>query len=130
MSIPCVLIPRPDATPDQLRRLGRALFDWHCDSGSNCSWLEHTQLLDLLAGKLPTSLTHSMQDRIAELEPADRDRVKKAWVMRDGAGVYFSVFCGNFDRGRTIAGLRQFTTSDLSNLVQDILIDDKSWNIA
>src|SRR6266498_475466 len=127
MSISCLLVPRSDASPDQLRRLGRAIFDWHLDPASNCSWLEHDQILDMFAGNQPRPLTSSRRERLAELEPADRDRVTRAWLTRDTPGLSFSIFQGNFDRDKSIASLQQFLTPDVTSSVQDLLIGEQSW---
>jgi hypothetical protein len=51
------IIPRPDATPEQLKRLGTVLTDWWDLEGAGAtpavSWIDRPALDDLLAGELP-----------------------------------------------------------------------------
>jgi hypothetical protein len=51
------IIPRPDATPEQLKRLGAALAEWWERRGGGTEggphWIDGAALNDLLAGELP-----------------------------------------------------------------------------
>jgi hypothetical protein len=64
MPLECEVIPRPDASPGELKTLGAALAGWfdtyHAGLGASSrdvdGWIDREALADLLDGELPQSL--------------------------------------------------------------------------
>jgi hypothetical protein len=105
MSNHCDVIVKWDATPEQLRALGAALWRWCIRAAGNAGiyrCLDNQPLADLLAGKFPAS------------------------SQTDHRGVHFRIR-GEAALGRkaTIDCLRRDLPADA---VADILVDGTSWN--
>jgi hypothetical protein len=110
MSINCDVILQWNATPEQLTALGAALWHWcNCAAGNTSiyQYLDNQTLADLIAGKLPRSSQTPWQGK--------------------QRGVHFRVRDeASHDRKATIDSLRREIPA---NGVQDIVVDDKSWNL-
>jgi hypothetical protein len=110
MSIKCDVVLQWSATPDQLTRLGAALWRW-CNRAAGDTgiyqYLDNQALADLIAGKHPGSSQTQWQ--------AER------------RGVRFSVGDeASHDRLASIESLRREIPV---NGVEDILVDGTSWDL-
>jgi hypothetical protein len=105
MSNNCDVIVKWDATPEQLRALGAALWRWCTRAAGNVAiyrYLDNQALADLIAGKLTASSQANHQ------------------------GVHFRIRGdASLDRKATINGLRRELPA---GAVADILVDGTSWN--
>ncbi len=131
--IPCEIVPRCDATPEQLKALGEALAAWSEEQFATDSALRTIDNL-VVAQFLGTDDLLEMVFAVVYAESADDGLT----ITRRGRGATQAaapepliVFCSfrgaNYDRGRVIAGLRAAIPAEL---VQDIVIDGRSWNEA
>jgi len=119
MPIRCEIIPREDATPDQLRQLASAILRWYNQEvrGEGATRrIDQHGLTSLQAGKLPDALALGAVAGPDEPDP-ELDRHAVAIVVRGGPA---------YDRKAVIASFRR----DLSpELVQDVLVAGRSWNL-
>jgi hypothetical protein len=110
MSINCDVILQWSATPEQLTALGAALWRWCNRAAENTGiyqYLDNQTLADLIAGKLPRS----------SQTPWQAERRGVHFRVRDEASP---------DRQATIDSLRREIPA---KGVEDIVVDDKSWNL-
>ena len=110
MSMNCDIILQWNATPEQLRALGTALWQWcnrTAEVTGNYQFLDNQALADLIAGALPASSQTSWN--------TDR-RSAHFWVCDEAS----------HDRQATIDSLRRQIPA---KGVEDILVEGKSWNL-
>ena len=109
MSVPFEVIIQWNATPEQLSALGGALWRWCNRTSANTGiyqYLDNQPLADLIAGKLPVSMT----------SPAEDDRRGVHVRLRDQASQ---------DRRATLDVLRLALPA---GGVEDVVVDGTSWN--
>jgi hypothetical protein len=110
MSITCDVLVPWHATPEQLSALGSALWRW-CNRAAGDTgiyqYLNSQALTELIAGKLPAS---------SQL-PGQVDQRGVHFRVRDETSQ---------DRRTTIDSLRREIAAEW---VEDVLVDDKSWNV-
>jgi hypothetical protein len=126
MPVMCELHPRRDATPEQLKELGKAIEDWARrelgGEGILCS-IDAAGLASLLGGEPPNPLgVQGMQhNRGINWEKIQQDLGSLVsdrslrFTLRDEAG---------WPRSAVIENLRQAIPAEL---VEDILINNVSW---
>ncbi|SRR6266540_443791 len=126
MPVVCELQPRQDATPEQLKMLGKALEGWaHRERGNEgvLCWIDQEGLDSLLSGEPPNPLglrakQHnegvSWEQIRQGLGPVASDRSLRFTVKDDP----------HCTRDMVNESLRQVIPAEL---VEDILIDDISW---
>jgi hypothetical protein len=126
MPVNCELHPRQDATPEQLKELGKALEDWTRRelSGEGVLYsMDPEGLASLLRGEPPNPLgVQVMQHKqgvswekiLQDLGPSVSDRSLR-FSVKDVT---------SWPRASIIENLRQAISVDL---VEDILIDGVSW---
>jgi hypothetical protein len=110
MSINCDVILQWNATPEQLKSLGAALWSWCNRAAGNTGvyqYLDHQALADLIDGKHPISRQTQRQ--------AER------------RGAHFTIWDEiSHNRRATIESLQQEIPA---KGLEDILVDGKSWNL-
>jgi len=115
MSIRCIIFPRRDATPRQRRELGAALHRWYARESREHGIALYTNqqaINALLAGSWPPS-----ESRKGKTTKSKR-RPPVLLDVRDGK---------QYSRQATIESLRKDIPA---NLVEDVLIDGRSWGRA
>jgi hypothetical protein len=150
------ILPRQDATPEQLKRLGAALTEWSTRPGTSggATWIDRAALEDLLAGELPQPFVLRFLTEMKSGKPSSGPQALLAAPAQmttrqlrealhqareaypelarlipeaDSRTVPFGLARGNrANRGQIIAGLRRYISADL---VEDILIDGQSWEV-
>lgn len=107
MVIHCDVALQCNATPDQLRAVGAALWRWSLGAGvSPARCLDDQVLADLIDGKLPAAGLLSRGAQRPGVRLQVRDEVSR-------------------DRRAAIAGLRRELPADA---VEDVVVDGVSWN--
>lgn len=137
------VIPRTDATSEQLRALGAALGEWagrECSDAGILHFISRNALANLVNGNPPPPYLEQYQEMRNEnrtltgdktsLDPAvqrqERQRLKE--MMGDEAlrrTVFFQVRGTYATRARLFANLRQNLPAEL---VDDVLISERSWD--
>jgi hypothetical protein len=133
-SLECEIIPRPDATPEQLKALADALDNWignHAVPSVTTAYA----LADLRAGELPQPLSvafeHYLDDHLVECggeSPSGPARAQRHRAILEKLGPMATgrtVFVHVRDVQEAAESLRQAIPAEL---VEDILIDHRSWD--
>lgn len=144
-TIECEVIPRPDATPEQLRQLGSALARWsRRESGDDgiLSFISRNVLADLSTGKQPPTFLSQYQNMLDETKAlfanpkplTYEEQLQRASKLRDDLGeeralrrlVYFQVRGGAYaTRKEVIESLRQDIPPEL---VAHVMVDNRDWD--
>lgn len=135
MSLLCEVIPRTDATPEELRTLGRAIRAWYQrERGRNglAHYVDTYALDDLLAGELPQPFALRFSTAAHPQDPygASRPQVTVAQlraacpIVACSRTLFLKVW--GTDHFRTNRSLRHCIPQDL---VEDVLIEGLSWNL-
>jgi|SRR5208283_5217815 len=115
MPIHCEILPRPDASPEQLQALGQAIQRWYHqevkDEGTTRR-IDNQALEDLLAGQMPQPVSFEALTASTEAQ-AKKHAVP---IMVRGGPAY--------DRQAIIRSLRRAIPSEL---VEDVLVAGRSW---
>lgn len=145
--IECEIIPKADATPEELRRLGSALARWsRRESGDDgiLSFISRNVLADLSTGKQPPTFLSQYQNMLDETKAlysnpkplSYEEQLQRASKLKDDLGeeralrrlVYFQVRGGAYaNRKDVIASLRQDIPPEL---VANVLIDNRGWDVS
>jgi hypothetical protein len=130
----CEVVPRRGATSDELKALGVALADWsegELRDGGLLRSIDNIVLAELLGGDDPSELVfavlHGDNDddtvTITRLGPPHSDPAEAAQQL-----IVSCSFRGpDYSRSRAIESLRHAVPAVL---VEDVLIDGRSWNLA
>jgi hypothetical protein len=130
--IPCEVVPRRDATSDELKDLGIALAHWSKEElqpGGLLRSIDNIVLAELLGGDDPSEVVFAIvyaeddDDRltITRLPAHHSDPAQAAQQL-----IVACSFRGTaFSRGRAIASLRDAIPA---GLVEDVVLDGRSWN--
>src|SRR5262245_2726200 len=134
-SVHCVIFPRPDATPGQLKRLGQVLDRWASqEEPSEWGMLsDHVAVTDLLAGEQPQpyALRHVRQP-MQTLKEAREELGPDTATTRAFALTVLPASTDAPDRAPeerrnwAIRGLRHWIPADL---VAEIRVEDESWDL-
>jgi hypothetical protein len=131
--IPCEVVPRRDATSDELKGIGLALARWSKEElrpGGLLRSIDNIVLAELLGGDDPSELVFPVlrgQDEndcwtITPLTPPHSNPAEAARLL-----IVACSFCGpGFSRRRAIASLRAALPA---GLVGDVVIDGRSWDV-
>jgi hypothetical protein len=129
----CEIIPRRDATPQQLKQLAGVLDRW-IPANATPSMTTNYALADLHEGELPqplsVALEHYLDDALAQrgLEPPARsERAERRRQILEKLGrlaTTRTILLRVPDARQAAASLREAIPADL---VDDILIDRRSW---
>jgi hypothetical protein len=128
----CHIIPLRNGTWQERQALGRALSHWSERAAGKSGLLEsldHLALLSLLGGESSQDLCHGMLEDSTNLplRPGEMDQKTAEGRKEDDEDrtIFFAVPGGkSYNRRRVIEKLRQEIPAEL---VQDILIDGRSW---
>jgi hypothetical protein len=140
----CEVIPRRDATPEQLRALGGALADWARLASSDegiLHFISRFGLADLTNGNRPPPFLEQYQEMLnegrilsgdaislgAEQQLEERRRLKD--VLGDDSRrqtLFFQVRCTYAERRQVANTLRDNIPAQL---VDDVLVGDRSWDL-
>src|SRR5262245_59206710 len=125
MPIDCVVLPRPGATPDELKALGSALLRWYvreCKSGGIACSVDTEALVELLNGRLPAPRvprrTPVAVPSVAaepspgllngyELPALSVERLRDALALARRPAALLRLNDCRYDRGHAIASLRR-----------------------
>jgi len=130
--VACDVVPRRDASSDDLRALGLALADWseaELRAGGLLRSIDNIVLVELLGGDDPSEIVfavlHGQDDNdcltITRRAPVHADPAEAALQL-----VVACAFCGpTYSRQRAVQSLRDAIPA---HLVEDIVIDGRSWN--
>jgi hypothetical protein len=154
----CEIIPRQDANPEQLKRLGRVLAQWWQDEGKDrargTQWIDQSAVNDLLAGELPQPFALRLLAEVNSHAEATGDRKK---ATTSAARISTRELYEALERARQVypqlrrlipqpdsrtvrvnLGLRSGTERDRlidtlrlalpAELVEDVLLNGKSWD--
>ncbi len=126
MPIQCELIPRHDATTDELKSLGTAMKEWASRELGNEGVLfsiDPADLSSLLCGEPPNPLALDVAKHHKDV-PLERIR-QDLGPLASNRSLRFTVKDEpDCTRDKVIESLRQAIPAEL---VEDILIDDVSW---
>jgi hypothetical protein len=126
------VVPRRDATSDELKALGLALADWseaQLRAGGLLRSIDNIVLAELLGGDDPSEyvfavLSSEEEDTCLTITcrtPPHSDPAEAARRL-----IVACSFCGaGYDRRRAIDSLRDAVPA---GLVEDVLIDGRSWD--
>ena len=146
MPISCEVIPRVGATPAELKALGSALLRWYvreCRGDGIAHSVDTEALIEMLNGRLPVPRVPRPSPACVPPDsgddtpvpgpikgyeiPAPRlERLRQALAEARRPAALVRLRQRNYDRARAVANLRQHLAAEL---VQDVLIDGRSWNI-
>jgi hypothetical protein len=127
------VVPRHDATSDDLKALGRALADWsegELVPGGLLRFIDNIVLTELLGGDDPSELVFAVvfgEDdgdvlTITRRAPPHADPAAAARLL-----VVACSFRGaGYSRRRAVESLRDAVPAAL---VEDVIIDGRSWNV-
>jgi hypothetical protein len=131
--VPGEVLPRREATSDELKALGLALADWseaELRPGGLLRSIDNIVLTELLGGDDPSEVVFAVlygpQDdecfTITQRTPPHSDPAEAARRL-----IVACVFRGSvYDRRRAVESLRDAVPAAL---VQDVLIDGRSWDL-
>jgi hypothetical protein len=143
MAIECEVVPRPGATPAELKALGSALLRWYvreCRGDGIAHSVDTEALIELLNGRPPAPRVPRAAP--ACVPPGVREPAEPGWLngyelrvpsldrLRDAiAGArrpaaLLRVRDGKCDRCRAVASLRQHLPA---SLIDDVFVDGRSW---
>jgi hypothetical protein len=144
MPIDCEVIPRPGATPDELKELGSALLRWYvqeCGGDGVAHSVDTEALIELLNGRppaprvprpLPAYVPSGTGDTAEggglngyEVPVPTVEQLRAALAEARGPAARLRLREENYDRARAAACLRQHLPA---GLVGDVRIDGRSWN--
>jgi hypothetical protein len=145
VAIRCELIPRVDASPEQLRTLGKALAGW-CERESGDDGILHFisrhALADLAVGERPCPFIDQVEELLQEEEAligrartlTPDEETQRRRKLRDELGddcmrrtLLIQVRGAAYShRQRTIDSFRRSIPPEL---VEDILINDRTWDV-
>jgi hypothetical protein len=155
----CEIVPRQDASPEQLKRLGNAIARWwedeRADAGRANPWIDTSALGDLLAGELPQPFALRLLTEInhpsafpGQGGPADapsrmtvrelKEALQKAKETYPQLGQLLpqadarTVYCGlgSHSRSRRERIIDRLRRAIPSELVEDVRVDGQSWEVA
>jgi hypothetical protein len=130
--VPCEVVPRRDATSDDLKMLGLALADWSAAElrpGGLLRSIDNIVLAELLGGDDPSQIVFAVlrgeddADTVTILRrtPPHMNPARAAREL-----VVACAFCGpDYNRHRAVESLRDAVPA---GLVEDVLIDGRSWD--
>jgi hypothetical protein len=131
--VPARVLPRPDASSDELNALGRALIDWsegELGPGGLLREIDNIVLTELVGGDDPSEVVFAVlygEDddddalTITRLASPHSDPVAAARLLV----VACSFRRAGYSRRRAVNSLRDAIPAAL---VEDVLIDGRSWN--
>jgi hypothetical protein len=146
MPIDCEVIPRPGATPAELKALGSALLRWYvreCRRDGIAHSVDTEALIELLNGRPPAPrVPRPALACVAsgsggggaaagylngyEMRAPDVEQLRQALALARRPAALLRVRDGNYDRARAVANLREHVAA---GLVQDVCIDGRSWDM-
>ncbi len=145
MPIDCEVIPRPGATPAELKALGSALLRWYvreCDGDGIAHSVDTEALIELLNGRLPaarvprTSPTCVPAGVAAESESSGLngyelrrptvEQLRTALAEARRPAALLRVRERNCDRAGAIASLRRHIPA---KLIGEVRVDGQSWDL-
>ncbi len=147
MPIDCEVVPRPGATPGELKALGSALLRWYvreCGSDGIAHSVDSEALIELLNGRPPSprvprpvpSYVPSPSDEGSaealglngyEMPAPTVEQLRQALAAARRPAALLRVRQANYDRARLVRGLREYLPT---GPVADVLIDGRSWRVA
>lgn len=132
--VPCEVVPRRGATSDELKALGLALADWsegELRAGGLLCSIDNIVLAELLGGDDPSDFVFAVLYGDDGADPLTITRLPPAHSDPAEAAQRLIVFCSfrrpDYSRSRAIESLRDAVPA---GLVEDVLIDGRSWNLA
>ena len=143
MPIDCEVIPRPGATPAELKALGSALLRWYvreCRRDGIAHSVDTEALIEMLNGRPPAArvprpslaCVTAVADDAApglngyEMRAPDVEQLRQALAEARRPAALLRVRDTKYDRAHTVANLREHVAADL---VQDVRIDGRSWDM-
>jgi hypothetical protein len=146
MPIDCEVIPRPGATPGELKALGSALLRWYvreCREDGIAHSVDTEALIELLNGRPPAPRVPRLSPAYVpsgtggdaesggalngyELRAPGVERLREALAEGRRPAALLRVRAGNYDRALAVASLRQYLPAAL---VREVRVDGRSWNI-
>jgi hypothetical protein len=144
MPIDCEVIPRPGASPAELKALGSALLRWYvreCGGGGLAHSVDTEALIELLNGRLPAPRVPRPSPAYVPTGPAEAarepaglggyelaapsvERLREALAAARRPAALLRVRERSYDRARTVASLREHLPAEL---VGDVRVDGRSW---
>jgi hypothetical protein len=130
--IPAQIVPRRNASSEELKLLGHALANWseaELHAGGLLRFIDNIVLVELMGGDDPSEVVFAVlygetdDDclTIVRLTPPHTDPDAAQRLIVDCS------FCGaGYDRHQAIASLRNAVPGEL---VEDVLIDGRSWDL-
>jgi hypothetical protein len=145
MPIDCEVVPRPGATPGELKALGAALLRWYvreCRADGLAHSVDTEALIELLNGRPPSPrVPRPLPARVpsppgpAPAEPAGLngyempaptvEQLRLALAAARRPAALLRVRAGNYDRARVVGSLREYLPT---GPLADVLVDGRSWN--
>ena len=145
MPIDCEVIPRPGATPADLKALGSALLRWYvreCRRDGIAHSVDTEALIEMLNGRPPAARvprpaligvpcaldddSGPPRNGYERRAPAGVERLRQALALARRPAALLRVREGKYDRGRAVAGLRDHLPAAL---IADVLVDGRTWNM-
>jgi hypothetical protein len=147
MAIDCEVIPRPGATPDELKSLGSAVLRWYvreCRGEGIAHSVDTEALIELLNGRLPAARVPKPSPAYVssgapetevhagsglngyELRRPNVEQLREALATARRPAALLCVRERNYDRARIIASLRESIPAEL---VADVRVDGRSWDV-
>ena len=137
------MIPRPGATPAELKALGSALLRWYvreCRGDGIAHSVDTEALIEMLNGRPPAArvprpslacVTAAADDGAPglngyEMRAPDVEQLRQALAEARRPAALLRVRDAKYDRARAVANLREHVAADL---VQDVRIDGRSWDM-
>jgi hypothetical protein len=129
----CEVLPRRSATSEELKLLGVALADWsggELRPGGLLRSIDNIVLVELLGGDDPSAFVFGLLDGVDDRDPLTILRCASPHSNPAEAARRLVVACSfrglGYSRFRAIESLRGVVPA---GLVEDILIDGRSWNV-
>jgi hypothetical protein len=145
MPIDCEVIPRPGATPADLKALGSALLRWYvreCRRDGIAHSVDTEALIEMLNGRPPAARvprpaligvpcaldddSGPPRNGYERRAPAGVERLRQALALARRPAALLRVRATRYDRARTAVSLREHLPAEL---VQDVHIDGRSWGM-
>jgi len=143
MPIDCEVIPRPAATPAELKALGSALLRWYvreCRRDGIAHSVDTEALIEMLNGRPPAARVPRPSLACVPSGPDDTtpglngyemrapgvEQLRQALAEARRPAALLRVRDAKYDRARTAANLREHVPAEL---VQDVRIDGRSWDM-
>jgi hypothetical protein len=132
--VPCEVVPRRGATSDELKALGLALAVWsesELREGGLLRCIDNIVLAELLGGDDPSELVFAVLHGDTNDDTVTITRLTSPHSDPAAAAQQLIVSCSfrgpGYSRSRAVESLRDAVPAAL---VEDVLIDGRSWNLA